>query len=148
MQLHTLENTTRPYKRRKRIGRGTGSGLGKTCGRGVKGAKSRSGWKRRDRYEGGQIPLYRKLPQRGFSRAQFQKKLDAFNLSQIDRIFADGELVSLETLKEHGFLKGLCHGVKILAVGELTKKVRFEVQAISAEAAKKLDQAGIAYKIV
>ena len=149
MQLNSLENATRPWKKRRRVGRGVGSGLGKTCGRGVKGAGSRSGWKKRERYEGGQIPLYRKLPERGFTRGRFQKKLECINLAQIDRMYSDGEVVSVETLKKHNFFKGhQIHGVKILAEGELTKKVRFEVQAISKQAEEKLNKASLAYVIV
>jgi large subunit ribosomal protein L15 len=147
-QLHTLENASRPWKRRRRVGRGIGSGLGKTCGRGVKGAKSRSGWKRRDRFEGGQIPLYRKLPERGFSRGAFQKKLDALNLDQVEGMFNDGDLVSVETLKAKGFMKGLTHGVKLLARGELKKKVRFEVTSISKTAEEKLKSLGLSYTII
>ena len=82
MKLHTLQNTTRPYKRRKLLGRGMGSGRGKTCCRGHKGAGSRSGWKSRERYEGGQLPLYRKVPARGFSNARFSRRLDAINLGK------------------------------------------------------------------
>ena len=148
MQLHTLINEARPAKRSKRVGRGIGSGLGKTCGRGHKGAKSRSGWKRRDRFEGGQIPLYRKLPERGFSRGGFLKRLDSMNLDQIDKIFENGDLVSIETLKERGYLKGTTYGLKLLARGELTKKVRFEVTSISKQAEEKLKTLGISYTIV
>lgn len=148
MELHSLENATRAWKRRKRVGRGPGSGLGKTCGRGHKGAGSRSGWKARERYEGGQIPLYRKLPQRGFSNVVFQKRFDAINLRQIDRMFSDGDVVNLDTLRSHGFLKGPSNGIKLLADGELTKKVRVEVHAMSKQAEEKLKTAGIAYSIV
>lgn len=148
MQLNSLSNELRPYKRRRRVGRGIGSGLGKTCARGHKGAGSRSGWKKRERYEGGQIPLYRKLPVRGFSRARFQKKLDCINLGQLDLLYTDGEVVNIETLKNCGFLKGVTHGIKVLAEGELTKKLTFEVNAISVEAAEKLKKAGISYTIV
>jgi large subunit ribosomal protein L15 len=148
MELHSLQNETRAWKRRRRVGRGIGSGLGKTCGRGVKGAGSRSGWKSRDRYEGGQIPLYRKLPVRGFSRARFQKKLDCVNLGHVDRLFNDGDIVSLETLKAAGFLKGVSFGIKLLGEGDLTKKVTFEVSAISQQAEEKLKKIGVAYTIV
>src|SRR5262249_39578510 len=95
MELHSLQNSSRPAKRRKRVGRGMGSGLGKTCGRGHKGAGSRAGYKTRARYEGGQLPLYRKVPGRGFSNARFQKKLDAINLNQIEKLFNDGDVVNL-----------------------------------------------------
>lgn len=148
MQLNTLSNNYRPAKRRKRVGRGIGSGLGKTCGRGVKGAGSRSGWKKRERYEGGQIPLYRKLPERGFSNARFQAKLDSINLGQIDRMFEDGETVSLQTLRDRNYMKGTTFGIKILGEGEITKKLKFEVQALSKSAEEKLKNAGLEYQIV
>src|SRR5437588_9422886 len=106
MQLNSLDNVTRPWKRRRRVGRGVGSGLGKTCARGHKGAGSRSGWKKRERYEGGQIPLYRKLPERGFSNVRFQAKLDCVNLGQLDVMYKDGDVVNIDTLRQHGFLKG------------------------------------------
>ena len=148
MELHSLTNTTRPYKRRKRVGRGIGSGLGKTCGRGVKGAGSRAGYKTRSRYEGGQIPLYRKLPVRGFSNVGFQKKLDVINLSQIEALFSDGDLVSLDTLRHAGFKKGFSYGIKVLGNGELKKKVTLQVHALSKQAEEKLQKAGITYKII
>lgn len=148
MQLNSLTNSSRPAKRRKRVGRGIGSGLGKTCGRGVKGAGSRSGWKKRERYEGGQIPLYRKLPERGFNNAAFQKRYDCVNLWQIDQIFSDGDLVSLDTLRDRNYFKGTSYGLKILSEGEITKKLRFEVQALSKGAEEKLKKAGLEYLIV
>jgi len=148
MELHSLKNPSRPWKRRKRVGRGVGSGRGKTSTRGVKGAGSRSGWQARFRFEGGQIPLYRKLPERGFARGRFQKKLSSINLSKIDRFYSDGEVVNQESLFRHGFIPATCHGVKILGVGELTKKVRFEVSALSKAAEEKLKKAGIEYKIL
>ncbi len=148
MDLQSLKNTTRPYKRRKRVGRGMGSGLGKTCGRGHKGAGSRAGYKTRARYEGGQLPLYRKLPGRGFSNARFQKKLDAINLGEINELFADGDLVNLESLKKAGYVKTASHGIKVLSEGELTKKVRIEANAMSKKAEEKLKSAQIQYTIV
>jgi large subunit ribosomal protein L15 len=148
MELHSLNNESRPWKRRKRVGRGVGSGRGKTSTRGVKGAGSRSGWQARFRFEGGQIPLYRKVPERGFTRGRFQKKLSSVNLSQIDRFYSDGEVVNRDSLYKHGFIPAKCHGVKILANGELTKKVRFEVSALSKAAEEKLQKAGIDYKIL
>ena len=125
-----------------------GSKRGKTCCRGTKGAGARSGWKSRDRYEGGQLPLYRRLPVRGFSRARFQKRLDSVNLSTIELAFSDGEKVNLATLQEKGFLKGALHGLKILGDGALTKKVEIEANAFSASAKEKLESAGITYSIV
>ncbi len=142
--LGNLKDTTRPVKRRKRVGRGPSSGMGKTSTRGVKGAGARSGWKSRATYEGGQFRLFQKLPQRGFSRARFQKKLDAVNLSQIDRFFQDGETVNNESLQKHGFIDRNSHGVKILGEGEITKKLAgFEVDAISSSAREKIEKAKI-----
>jgi len=148
MQLHALKNSSRPFKRRKRVGRGVGSGRGKTCTRGVKGAGSRSGWKARERYEGGQIPLYRKLPERGFTRGRFQKRLHAISLAQIDKFFKDGEIVNIETLRKYGLLKGESFGVKLLSTGELTKKVTVEAQALTRQAEEKLKKAKVPYTIV
>lgn len=143
--LHSLNNSSRPYKRCKRIGRGVGSKHGKTSCRGHKGAGSRSGWKSRSRYEGGQLPLYRKLPERGFSNARFARKLDVINLETIEKLYEDGEVVSIETLRQKGFIKGSTAGVKILGRGELTKKVTIEAQAISTGAKEKLESAKISY---
>ncbi|MCE5293891.1 MAG: 50S ribosomal protein L15 [Chlamydiales bacterium] len=148
MELHNLKNTHRPYKRRKRVGRGMGSGLGKTCGRGQKGAGSRAGYKTRARYEGGQLPLYRRLPGRGFSNARFQKKLDAINLGEIDALFEDGDVVNIETLRDVGLVKGTSFGIKLLSEGELTKKVRIEANAMSKNAEEKLKAANIQYSII
>ncbi len=148
MELHTLSNTHRPAKKRKRVGRGMGSGLGKTCGRGHKGAKSRAGYKTRARYEGGQLPLYRKLPGRGFSNLRFQKKLDSINLGDIENIFNDGDVVNMQSLRSSGLIKGSSNGFKVLSDGELTKKVRIEANAMSKKAQEKLQQAQIQFTII
>jgi large subunit ribosomal protein L15 len=147
MRLEGLLNTTRAFKRRKRVGRGLGSKRGQTCCRGQKGAGSRSGWKSRERYEGGQLPLYRKIPARGFSNVQFQKKYDVINLAEIDGLYHDGEVVSLLTLREKQFLKGSTYGIKILGDGELTKKVNIEAQAYSKSAIEKLQASGIPFVV-
>ena len=148
MKLNELKNTSRPFKVRKRRGRGVGSKLGKTSGRGHKGAGSRAGWKSRSRYEGGQMPLYRRIPERGFTRGRFLRRLDSINLGVIDALFHDGETVNLLSLCEKGFLKGTTFGLKILGHGELTKKVTIEANAISASAKEKLDRAGVSCTIV
>jgi large subunit ribosomal protein L15 len=148
MKLNELKNTSRPYKKPKLRGRGVGSKLGKTSGRGHKGAGSRAGWKSRARYEGGQLPLYRKTPERGFTRGRFLKRLDAINLEDIERLFNDGERVDLLALREKGILKGSSFGLKILGKGDLSKKVTIEANAISASAKEKLDRAGISCTIV
>lgn len=143
IQLDQLKNSTRPYKRRKLLGRGPGSGSGKTSGRGVKGAGSRSGYKIRAGKEGGGVPLFRRVPTRGFSNARFAKKLDCVNLDKIDLLYKEGEVVSLESLKEKGFIRGKSHGIKVLGKGTLTKKLIFQVDAISASAQEKMRSVGI-----
>jgi large subunit ribosomal protein L15 len=148
MQLHSLENTSRPYKRRKLLGRGVGSGRGKTCCRGHKGAGARSGWKSRERYEGGQNPLYKRLPIRGFTNTPFQRKLDVVNLGQIDLLFSDGDTVNLDTLRKVGFLSGPSHGLKVLAEGELTKKVTIQAKSYSKQAEDRLQKLGITYSVI
>lgn len=141
--LGNLKNSTRPGKRYKRVGRGPGSGLGKTCGRGEKGAGSRSGYKRRYSYEGGQFRLFMKLPIRGFSNARFRKPLDVVNLDQIDRMFNEGEVVNAKTLAERGFISGPTHGIKILGNGELKKNVTIQAKAVSNSAREKLQKAKV-----
>lgn len=137
-----MTNSKRGRSAIKRVGRGPGSGKGKTCGRGYKGAGSRSGYKRRWGYEGGQMRLHMKLPNRGFSNVRFQQKLDAVNLAQIEKIFNDGDTVSLETLKQHGIISGKSYGIKILGNGDITKKdLKVEAQAFSASAREKLEKA-------
>lgn len=146
--LDKLQNTTRPAKARKRVGRGQGSKLGKTCGRGEKGAGSRSGYKRRLGKEGGNMPLFMKIPHRGFNNAQFRRAYDTVNLEQLNDIYHDGETVSLETLKARGFISGPTHGLKLLGTGELTKKVKIRVHAMSESVREKLTQAKIDFEIV
>lgn len=148
MKLNNLKDVSRERKKRKRVGRGVGSGIGKTCGRGEKGAGSRSGYKRRLGYEGGQFRLYMKLPIRGFSNARFSQELEVVNLSQINAMYEDGETVNAQTLSEKGFLRGRIRGVKILGNGELTKKVKIETTAISSSAQDKLQKAKISVEIV
>jgi large subunit ribosomal protein L15 len=146
--LSTLQNTTRNYKRTKRVGRGAGSGLGKTCGRGEKGAGARSGYKRRFGYEGGQFRTFMKIPQRGFSQARFRRAFDGINLDQIESMFDDGEVVNLVTLADRGFLSGSSFGLKILGNGELKKKVTIEAHAISENARQKLNAAKIEFTLL
>lgn len=148
ISLSKLKDISRERKKRKRVGRGVGSGIGKTCGRGEKGAGSRSGYKRRLGYEGGQFRLYMKLPIRGFSNARFRKEYETINLSQIDEMYEDGEVVNAETLAEKGFLRGKVRGIKVLGNGELNKKVKIEAAAISSSAQDKLQRAKISIEIV
>lgn len=147
--LSTLENTHRPSHKVQRVGRGFGSKRGKTCGRGSKGDKARSGYKRRYGREGGQLPLYRKLPCRGFTNGRFRSSVFAINLDDLEKEFEDGEVVSFETLYYKGLVsQKYTGGFKILSRGELTKKVEIYAQAISAEAQSKLSAKGIVFSIV
>ncbi|PJD96502.1 MAG: 50S ribosomal protein L15 [Parachlamydia sp.] len=145
--LETLENSIRGRRKCKRVGRGVGSGIGKTCRRGQKGAGARSGYKRRLGYEGGQFRLFAKLPIRGFSNARFRVELDIVNLSQIEEAYEDGEVVNAQTLADRGLLSGRTNGVKVLGEGELTKKVTFEVHSLSKTAREKLQKAKISFQL-
>jgi large subunit ribosomal protein L15 len=145
--LNKLQDVTRERKARKRVGRGIGSGVGKTCGRGEKGAGARSGYKRRLGYEGGQFRTFMKIPIRGFSNARFVNEVEGVNLAQIEALFEDGETVSVETLVEKGLLHHSVSRVKILGNGELTKKVKIEAYAASESALDKLQKANIAIEI-
>jgi large subunit ribosomal protein L15 len=145
--LGNLKNTTRPRKNVKRVGRGLGSGLGKTCGRGEKGAGARSGYKRRHTYEGGQFRMFMKMPIRGFNNANFRTEYLAVNLSQINKMFEDGDIVNMESLMERGYVKGRNVLVKVLGNGELTKKVTIEADAFSKSAEEKLNKAKIAFRV-
>jgi large subunit ribosomal protein L15 len=147
ISLGTLKNTTRPKKARKRVGRGLGSKSGKTSGRGEKGAGSRAGYKRRLGKEGGNMPLFMKIPIRGFNNARFRREYDIINLEQLNEVFNDGDTVNLMTLRERGFISGPSHGVKLLGSGELTKKLNIHVQAISVSAREKLTRAKIDFKV-
>ncbi len=146
--LANLANCCRPVQNSKRVGRGPGSGKGKTCGRGNKGAGSRSGYKRRWGYEGGQMRLHMKTPKRGFSNARFRQELDTINLYQLEQVFEDGDVVNEDTLRANGLLSGPSYGIKLLGDGELTKKVTIEINEISASAREKLTHAKIEFKTI
>lgn len=146
--LATLKNISRFKKPTKRVGRGPGSGLGKTCGRGEKGAGARSGYKRRLGYEGGQFRTFMKIPQRGFNQKRFRRPFDCVNLGQIESMYVDGEVVNLFTLTDRGFLSGASYGLKILGNGELTKNVTIEAHAFSDSAREKLNTAKIAFTLL
>ncbi len=136
-------------KRRKRIARGPSSGMGKTAGRGEKGAGSRSGYKRRHGYIGGGVRLHTKLPTRGFTRGRFLKDQIALNLSKIECFFNDGETVSIASLREKKIISSKKNfRLKILSNGEITKKVKIEAHFFSANAEKKLNEKSISYKVL
>ncbi|HSR70486.1 MAG TPA: 50S ribosomal protein L15 [Acidobacteriota bacterium] len=141
MELHNLKRPKDANKKRKRIGRGPGSGHGKTSGRGHKGQKSRTGYSRRDGFEGGQMPLYRRLPKRGFTNI-FAKKWAVLNVSDLEERFQDGEEVSPEVLKERRIVRKLGDGLRILGNGELSKKLTVKAHHFSAAAREKIEKAG------
>jgi large subunit ribosomal protein L15 len=141
MELQKLNNT-KGFKKRKRVGRGDSSGLGRTCGRGEKGQKSRSGSKIRLHFEGGQIPLFRRLPHiRGF-KARNHKNWTCVNLSSIDAAFAAGDVVDVQSLIEKRIIDKTEHGLKILAVGEITKAITIKADKFSKTAQSKIEAAG------
>ncbi|MGA1861800.1 50S ribosomal protein L15 [Deferribacter thermophilus] len=148
MELHDLRPARGSKKDKKRVGRGTGSGLGTTAGKGTKGQKARSGGGVRPGFEGGQMPLYRRLPKRGFSNKKFATVYEIVNLNQLEMKFNDGDVVNAESLKSKGLIKGNKDGVKILGNGELTKKLILEVNKISASAAEKVKKVGGEIKIL
>lgn len=144
--LAKLKNTHRPKKKVQRVGRGPGSNRGKTCSRGAKGDKSRSGYKRHIGREGGQLPLFRKLPIRGFNHGRFEKEGVAINLGLIEKAYNDGETVNYETLRQKGLSpRNIPGGIKILGQGELTKKVTIEAHRFSQSAKQKLEKNGISF---
>lgn len=145
--LSNLSNTHRPRQKVQRVGRGLGSKRGKTCCRGVKGDSARRGYKRRFGNEGGQLPLYRKLPVRGFPNGRFKNEVHAINLSLISQIYQDGETVNLETLRQKGYApRKIGGGLKILSKGEIKKKVSVEAHAFSKGAIEKLEKAKVSFK--
>lgn len=136
---------TAPYganKKDRRVGRGSSSGRGSTAGRGNKGQQSRSGGKVYIGFEGGQMPLFRRIAQRGFSNYPFKKEYACVNVADINAKYSDGETVNKETLAAKGLLKGVNPLVKILGNGEITKKLTVNVDKISASAKDKIEKAG------
>lgn len=145
----SLSNLSHKSKRRKVVGRGPGSGKGKTSCRGIGGCGARSGYRRRYGKEGGQFPLYKKTPYRGFSRGRFVKEVFVLNLDDIQNYFEDGQMVSLETLQAMNIApRRIDGGLKILGDGMLEKKVKIEANFISASARQKLEEKKISYTII
>ena len=140
MKLHELSPEPGSRKARTRRGRGLGSGLGKTSGRGQKGQNSRSGGGVRTGFEGGQMPLYRRLPKRGFKNI-FAKEYAEVNVSSLNR-FEDGAVVDPVALIEEGILKNVLDGVRILGNGELTKKLTVKANGFTKSAEEKIKAAG------
>ena len=142
MMIHEITIHAGKYKTRKRIGRGEGSGHGKTAGRGHKGAASRSGWKRRPGYEGGQMPIFRRMPKRGFTNAPFRRLFHVINVKQLDARFDDGATVTRESLAEVGLIRDTKLPLKVLGEGMLSKKLFVTAARFSATAKTKIEEAG------
>ena len=140
MKLHQMKPTKGSRKNRKRVGRGTGSGLGTTAGRGMNGQNSRSGGGTSPGFEGGQMPLQRLLPKRGFTNI-FRKEYVVINLDQLN-LFNDGDTVDIELLRSCGLVNNVRHGVKILSRGKLEKKLTVKANAFSKAATEAITAAG------
>ena len=140
MKLESLIKTPES-KSRKRVGRGPGSGMGKTATRGENGQKSRSGASISAWFEGGQSPLYRRIPKRGFNNARFRIEYATINLSDLNR-FNDGDIITPEVLKEKGIVKKQLCGIKVLGNGTLEKKVTVRAHRFSSSAIEKIQNAG------
>ena len=140
--MHDIKPNPGAKHRRKRLGSGESSGLGKTCGRGHKGQKSRSGGGPRSTFEGGQMPLYRRLPKRGFNNARFKKIYAVVNVGLLEDSFDEGALINDQSLREQGIVKGKYDGIKILGVGEVSKKFKLSVNKVSDSAKEKIEKAG------
>ncbi|MDY5220521.1 MAG: 50S ribosomal protein L15 [Eubacteriales bacterium] len=140
MKLHDLKPAVGATTAPKRLGRGTGSGLGKTSGKGHKGAKARSGGGKRPGFEGGQMPLTMRLPKRGFTN-KWRTEYVAINVDRLE-IFEDGQVVTPVELIEMGIIKKIEDGVKIMGNGELTKKLTVQANKFTASAKEKIEAAG------
>ena len=147
MKLNELMQNNGARTERRRVGRGPGSGLGKTSGKGEKGQKARSGVSIPATFEGGQLPLYRRLPKRGYSNAQFKIKYAIINVSDLNR-FDDGAVVTPEILHDAGLLKNQLDGVKVLGNGTLEKKLTIKANKFSKEAVKKIEKSGSTLEVI
>ena len=141
MRLHELKPAHGSTHRVKRLGCGESSGHGKTSGKGHKGQKARSGGSIRLGFEGGQMPLIRRLPKRGFNNAQFKKKIAIVNLSELAELPVKG-MINEHSLREHGLIRGKFDGLKVLGGGDLAKKLTVEADFVSASAREKIEAAG------
>ncbi len=141
MNLNDVHRGIKKYKKRRRVGRGPGSGHGKTSGRGHKGQRSRAGWSVHPAFEGGQMPLARRIPKRGFNN-RWAKTVAIVNVSDLQEAFENGEEVTPQTLKERNLAKGVYDVLKVLGDGELTKKLKVSAHRFSRSASEKIKQAG------
>ena len=141
MKLENLPKS-QEFKARKRVGRGPGSGMGKTSTRGENGQKSRSGASIKPWFQGGQSPLYRRIPKRGFNNSNFANRFATINLSDLNRYFNDGDVVTPEVLFERRILKKGLNGVKVLGNGNLDKKLTIKAHRFTSAAVTKINDAG------
>jgi large subunit ribosomal protein L15 len=147
MLNHEITSIAGKHKRRRRVGRGIGSGHGKTCGRGHKGSGSRAGSTSISLYEGGQMPLFRRLPKRGFNNYKFAKRCEIVNVCQLER-FEDGTSVGVEQLSGAGLIGSIKSKVKILGKGDLTKKLQVTAHKFSKNAEQKIAASGGIAKLI
>ena len=147
MKLHELEKNIGATHAKKRVGRGSGSGLGKTSGRGQKGQKARSGGGVNPVFEGGQLPLYRRIPKRGFKNAMFKTRYAVINVEELN-VFEDGTVVSPALLKEAGIIKNQLDGVKVLGNGKLEKKLTIQANKFSTSALDKIKESGSKAEVI
>ncbi len=147
MKLHELEKNIGATHKKKRVGRGPGSGLGKTSGRGQKGQKARSGGSINPVFEGGQLPLYRRIPKRGFSNAKFKTVYAVINVEDLN-VFENGTLITPALLKDTGLVKKQLDGIKVLGNGKLEKKLTIQANKFSASALEKIKEAGSKAEVI
>ena len=147
MKLHELEKNIGATHAKKRVGRGSGSGLGKTSGRGQKGQKARSGGGVNPVFEGGQLPLYRRIPKRGFKNAMFKTTYAVINVEELN-VFEDGTVVTPALLKETGIIKNQLDGVKVLGNGKLEKKLTIQANKFSTSALDKIKESGSKAEVI
>ena len=147
MKLHELVANEGAKQTKKRVGRGPGSGLGKTSGKGQKGQKARSGGGKGAVFEGGQLPLYRRLPKRGFSNAKFKTVYATVNLDDLNR-FENGTVVTPALLKETGLVKKGLDGIKVLGEGTLEKKLTIQANKFSGSALEKIEKSGSKAEVI
>ena len=147
MKLHELEKNIGATHAKKRVGRGSGSGLGKTSGRGQKGQKARSGGSINPVFEGGQLPLYRRLPKRGFKNALFKTKYATVNVGDLN-VFEDGTVVTPALLKEKGIIKKELDGFKVLGNGKLEHKLTIQANKFSTSALEKIKESGSRAEVI
>ncbi|MGN1324518.1 MAG: 50S ribosomal protein L15 [Bacilli bacterium] len=141
MKLHELKPNAGSTASRKRVGRGAGSGLGKTSGKGHKGQNARSGGGVRPGFEGGQLPLFRRLPKRGFSNYEFKTRYATVNVEDLE-VFEENTVVTIDLLKEKGLIKKELDGLKILGNGNLTKKLTVRADKFTNSAKAKIENIG------